>query len=241
MTSNHGHALASLVIVAAGRGERYGHPCKVMEVAADRPLLAWSLDAAMQAGSISEVIVVAGVDGQSSIERVVTDGAWTKPVRIVPGGARRQDSVAAGVLAASESSDLILVHDGARPLAPAELFDECAAVAMAHGAAIAAVPVSDTLKRVEEQRISDTVSRAGLWAAQTPQGFRRSILVPLLTRATSSDVEFTDEASLLEAQGGIVYVVQGSRMNLKVTVREDLAMVDALLRLRKADESGVMS
>lgn len=240
MKWNHSQALASLVIVAAGRGERYGHPCKVMEMAGGRPLLAWSLDAAERAGSVSEIIVVAGEDGQASIKQVVNEGIWRKPVRIVTGGTRRQDSVAAGVLAA-ETGDVILVHDGARPLVPAALFDTCAAAAMEHGAAIAAVPVSDTLKRVEDGRISDTVSRAGLWAAQTPQGFRRSIIVPLVKRASSSDVEFTDEASLLETQGGKVFVVQGSRLNLKVTVREDLAMVDALLRLRNAEESGVTS
>jgi 2-C-methyl-D-erythritol 4-phosphate cytidylyltransferase len=210
-----------------------------MEVAGGRPLLAWSLAAAEASRAVVEIIIVAGVDARESIEQVVAAGSWSKPARVVAGGLRRQDSVAAGVLATATDSDVVLVHDGARPLAPADLFDECAAVAMAHGAAIAAVPVSDTLKRVEDHRISDTVSRAGLWAAQTPQGFRRSMIVPLVTQATSSDVEFTDEASLLEAQGGNVYVVQGSRLNLKVTVREDLAMVDALLRLRNAEDFGV--
>jgi 2-C-methyl-D-erythritol 4-phosphate cytidylyltransferase len=210
-----------------------------MEVAGGRPLLAWSLAAAEASMAVVEIIIVAGIDGRESIEQVIAAGNWSKSVRVVAGGSRRQDSVAAGVLATATDSDVVLVHDGARPLAPASLFDECVAVAMAHGAAIAAVPVSDTLKRVEDHRISDTVSRAGLWAAQTPQGFRRSMIVPLVTQAMSSEVEFTDEASLLEAEGADVYVVHGSRLNLKVTVREDLAMVDALLRLRNAEESGV--
>jgi 2-C-methyl-D-erythritol 4-phosphate cytidylyltransferase len=212
-----------------------------MEVAGGRPLLAWSLAEAEDAGSVTEIIIVAGDNGRASIEQVVDGGAWSKPTRVVAGGERRQDSVAAGVLAAVEDSDVILVHDGARPLAPASLFDECAAAAMSHGAAIAAIPVSDTLKRVEAGRISETVSRSSLWAAQTPQGFRRSTIVPLVRWATSSDTEFTDEASLLEARGTEVHVVQGSRLNLKVTVREDLAMVDALLRLRAAREPGVIS
>jgi 2-C-methyl-D-erythritol 4-phosphate cytidylyltransferase len=151
------------------------------------------------------------------------------PVTLVTGGLRRQDSVAAGVAAVSPLSDVVLIHDGARPLATAALFDACAHEARRSGAAIVAVPVSDTLKQVADLTIGATVSREGLWGAQTPQGFRRDFIQGAIERTRIMDNEFTDEASLLEALGQPVRIVPGDRTNIKVTHPEDLELVDALL------------
>lgn len=229
---------ATLVIVAAGRSERYGGTCKVMELVHGKPVLAWSMLAADQASSIRDVIVVVGSHSQQQITDFLSSTTWNKPWRVVQGGVRRQDSVAAGVLAVAAASDVVLVHDGARPLAPVSLYEACAESARQHGACIAAIPVSDTLKAVDDGTISKTVSRNGLWAAQTPQGFRRDILQPVVAHARDSDDEFTDEASMLEAAGIPVHIVPGSRSNLKVTVPEDLAMVDVLLSLRQRSPQG---
>jgi 2-C-methyl-D-erythritol 4-phosphate cytidylyltransferase len=126
----------------------------------------------------------------------------------------------------------VLIHDGARPLATAALFDACAHEARRSGAAIVAVPVSDTLKQVADLTIGATVSREGLWGAQTPQGFRRDFIQGAIERTRIMDNEFTDEASLLEVLGESVQVVPGDRTNIKVTHPEDLELVEALLRYR---------
>lgn len=227
---------ASLVIVAAGRNERYGDRCKVLEVAGGRPLLEWSLRAAMACEAVHEVIVVTGLHSHERLAAVVSGTNWPKTVKLTHGGARRQDSVAAGVAMANSKLAVVLVHDGARPLASADLFGRCAEVARSDGAAIVATAVSDTLKRVVDQRIVETVSRDSLWAAQTPQGFRQEVLRKAMQLAADRHVEYTDEASMLESLGIPVTIVPGSRSNIKVTVPEDLELVDALLSLRLAGE-----
>ena len=224
----------SVVIVAAGRGERYGPYCKVLEMAGGRTLLDWSLDSATRTPGVREIIVGAGAHSETGIVEVVELRTDSVPIHVVLGGSRRQDSVIAGVNAVSDESEVVLVHDGARPLATDETFAACALAAYDVGAAIVASPVSDTLKRVDNGAIVGTVSRNGLWAAQTPQGFRRSLLRAGLDLAADQHVEYTDEASMLEALGHEVTVVAGSRQNIKVTVPEDLEIVDALLRLRRA-------
>ncbi len=233
MTGTEVRPTIAVVIVAAGRGERYGPACKVLEAAGGRSLLDWSLDTSIATPGVQEVIVVAGAHSEPGIRQVTEARASAMPIRVVLGGERRQDSVIAGVTAVERNPDVILVHDGARPLADSATFAICARAAFETGAAIVASPVSDTLKRVANQQIAGTVARDGLWAAQTPQGFRRSLLLSGLELATDRQVEYTDEASMLEALGHPVAVVAGSRQNIKVTVPEDLEIVDALLRLRR--------
>ena len=166
------------VVVAAGRGHRLGIPDKVLLPLAGRPMLAWPLAALEQAVSIGSVVVVAGAHTRQAVERLVRDEGFAKVRAVVPGGERRQDSVAAGLAALPAGIAVVVIHDGARPLAEAELFDRCARAAAETGAAIAATPVADTLKRVADGAITTTVDRAGLWAAQTPQAFRLEALAP---------------------------------------------------------------
>jgi 2-C-methyl-D-erythritol 4-phosphate cytidylyltransferase len=223
---------ASVVIVAAGRGERFGVASKVLALAGGQPLLGWSLTSATSSPVVRDVVVVAAEHSMREICALVEAGRWSVPVKVVRGGSRRQDSVAAGVAAVPKGCDIILVHDAARPLATPEQFTSCAGSAWASGAAIVATPVADTLKRAEHDIVQETVSRSGLWAAQTPQGFRRDQLLSALHLAADRHVEYTDEASMMESLGHKVAIVPGSRLNVKVTHPEDLEMVDALLRLR---------
>ena len=185
------------VVVAAGRGERLGAPDKVVLPLAGRPMLAWSLRALEQAETIGPVVVVAGSHTLEAVGRLVHDEGFAKVQGIVAGGARRQDSVAAGLEAMPEGVEIVVVHDGARPLTEPELFDRCVAAAAERGAAIAATPVSDTLKKVTAGAIKATVDRAGLWAAQTPQAFRLELLRRAI--AANSGETITDEAGLCEA------------------------------------------
>jgi 2-C-methyl-D-erythritol 4-phosphate cytidylyltransferase len=237
MTQRGDDGFATLVIVAAGRGERFGHSAKVLEPAGGRPLLEWSLHTAMNVAAVCDVIIVSGEHTESGIHRLLGSRQWGKPVAVIPGGARRQDSVAAGVAAVSPDREVVLIHDGARPLASVDLFERCARAAREHGAAIVATPVSDTLKRAYNLMIRETVSRDELWSAQTPQGFQRGVICSAIERTRSMSMAFTDEASLLEALGEPVHIVPGERINIKVTHREDLEIVDAILA-RRARQSG---
>ena len=224
---------AAAVIVGAGRGARFGAADKIIASLAGRPVLAYSLDAVQSAATIEAIVVVAGEHTQEIVVELTASGKWPKVVATVTGGDRRQDSVAAGLAAVPAGIDLVAVHDAARPLAPPALFDACLAAARHSGAAIAAIPVADTLKRVAGGRIVATVSRESLWAAQTPQAFRLDLLRRAFTEANERRLDVTDEASLLEALGIPVSVVPGSLANLKITRPEDLAFAEALVAARK--------
>ena len=224
-------ATATAVIVAAGRGERVGAPDKVFLPLAGRPVLAHVLDTVERAASIRDVVVVVGAHTLDKANDVLRSGPWTKIRAVVVGGTRRQDSVTAGVAAVPAGAEVVVVHDAARPLAPPALFDRCVAAAIRAGAAIAAVPIADTVKRVAGGRVAGTVPRDGLWAAQTPQAFRRDVLLEAMSRADSGTAVFTDEAQLCEALGIPVEVVPGPPTNLKITHPGDIAVAEALLRL----------
>jgi 2-C-methyl-D-erythritol 4-phosphate cytidylyltransferase len=218
------------VVVAAGRGERFGDASKIMLPLAGRPMLAHVLDAIEGALLVRAVVLVAGEHTRPAVEDLVAEGGWAKPRAVVQGGPRRQDSVAAGLGATPADAPVVVVHDGARPLASARLFERCVEAALVHGAAIAAVPVSDTIKRVRDGLIAATVPRDDLWAAQTPQAFRRELLAAALVSPVAAETTFTDEAGLLEALGHPVAIVPGDRSNIKITVPDDLAVAEALLR-----------
>jgi 2-C-methyl-D-erythritol 2,4-cyclodiphosphate synthase/2-C-methyl-D-erythritol 4-phosphate cytidylyltransferase len=200
-------------------------------------MLAWSLAATEQARTIGSIVVVAGAHTLDAVRELIAVGGYQRVHAIVAGGERRQDSVAAGLAALPDGTEVVLIHDGARPLAEPDLFDRCARAAAEHGAVIAAIPVADTLKRVEDQVIVGTVDRSGLWAAQTPQAFRLDILRAAMVETGGEDV--TDEARICEAAGIPVTVVPASLANLKVTHPEDIAVADALLRARLGARSPV--
>lgn len=171
------------------------------------------------------VVVVPPVDAASPPAWLTETGA-----RVVPGGEERGDSVWNGLLATPEDAPVVLVHDGARPFVHAEVITRVLEAAR-RGAAIAAVPVSDTIKEVDaDGTIRATPDRSRLWAAQTPQGFPRALLVDAYARARTEGVRATDDAALCERYGIPVRVVEGAPENLKITRPVDLALAEALAR-----------
>jgi len=217
---------ADAIVVAAGSSARMGGPDKLDALIGDRPLLAWTLDALAGSMSVARIVVVT----TAAKIPAIAGAAWLPAcvTAVVAGGARRQDSVAAGVeaLADGPANGVILVHDGARPLVSAALVDAVSRAAAAHGAAIPVMPVGETLKRVADGRVVETVERAGLAAAQTPQGVRRDVLAAAYAAFPPAGPQtWTDEAALLEACRIDVHAIPGESANLKVTLPGDLRRV----------------
>lgn len=221
------------VIPAAGQGERLPGPvAKQFRLLAGVPLVQHTLARLAEDGRAGRIVLVLPA-GESDFH-IPSD--IPVPVQKVSGGARRQDSVANGISALPDEVEWVVVHDGARPLLPPGLIAACLEGAQETGAAIAAIPVTDTVKRAgDEGQIEGTMSREGLWLAQTPQVARRDLLQRALDEAISRGFEGTDEASLLEAIGVRVRIVPGSRMNLKVTTLEDMALAQAYLAQEAAE------
>lgn len=224
---------AAVVIVAAGKGERFGNAGKVMATLLNKPVLEYSIDAFEQSESISEIVLVAGEHTELAMQHLASSGNWTKITHVVRGGASRQESTANGVDAVSLNADVILVHDGARPLIQPVQIEACVTAAREHGGAIVAAPVTDTIKRVANEQIEVTIDRSDLWAAQTPQGFRADTLRRMMRDAARSSKLVTDEASLAELSGQSVWIVPGDASNLKITHPIDLVIAEAVLRSRK--------
>ena len=176
-----------------------------------------------------QIIVVVPAEKISQTRRLLQEYNLDSPlVTVIGGGSRRQDSVYAGLEATHPDTAIVLVHDGARPLLSEALIKRCYAQVLESGAAIAAVPVKDTLKRAgSDLRITATVDRKSLWQAQTPQGARRELLLSAFAANKNEDV--TDEASLLERAGIPVQLVFGEENNIKITRPEDLELAQSLM------------
>lgn len=218
------------IIVAAGKGERYGSEDKILLPLLGRPVLAHVLDAIERAASISTIVVVTRANALDRVEALALSGEWSKIRHIVGGGMRRQDSVAAGLKHVPDTADLVLIHDAARPLVRADLIDRCIAAAEPHGA-IAAIPLTDTLKLVDEQgRVLRTIPRESLWAAQTPQVYPREKLLTAIHHPAFVKNTYTDEAALFESMGWPVAVVPGDPDNIKITWPGDLRRAEAILQ-----------
>lgn len=223
------------IVVAAGKGERFGKGDKVLLPLAGQPVLAHVLDAIERAESVKTVVIVTGSPRLREIEVMIQSGRWPKARDVVIGGGRRQDSVAAGLRRLPSTTDLVLIHDGARPLVTPDLLDRCAAAA-GPDAVIAATPVTDTLKRVSpDGRILETVPREALWAAQTPQVYPRDRLVTAMHHPAFRDQTHTDEAALFEALGWPVTVIPGDPNNIKITWPGDLVRAEAILAQIKSE------
>jgi 2-C-methyl-D-erythritol 4-phosphate cytidylyltransferase len=220
----------SIIIVAAGSGSRLGKSePKAFVPVAGRPMLFHTLRTIAGLSEVVEAVIAVPAGMESHAREVCREAAIEMPVKITAGGAERQDSVRIALALTSVEADVVAVHDAARPLAGAELFERCIAGAARTGAAIAAMPVSDTLKREGSDRIiAATVARAGLWSAQTPQAFRRGILVAAHERAARDAVAATDDADLVERLGGRVELIESSSRNIKITTASDLEIAEAI-------------
>lgn len=193
-----------------------------------RPLVSYCLDA-FRASSVEEIVLAAPPDAVETFRQLIADGPRSKTEKVVAGGATRQESVWAGLRELSAGMDCVLIHDAARPFVRPALIEACAEVARAHGAAIAALPVTDTLKRAAGELVGGAADRRNLWAAQTPQAFRTDLITQAYERAQREGVVGTDDASLVEATGHPVRLVMGSPRNIKITHPEDLELAEALM------------
>lgn len=220
-----GSERVAAIVVAAGSSRRMQGADKLLAPLGGRPLITYSIAAFATHTAIDELVIVASAANVDVI-RQVADASEAAKVTVVLGGRRRRDSVRNGLQAAGDC-DYVVIHDAARPLVDAAMIDEALNGAREVGAALCAVPVSDTVKRADPSgRVSSTVTREGLWLAQTPQAFRTSLL---LRAHESIDIDVTDDAALIELIGEPVKLVMGSTHNIKVTLPEDLALVRALL------------
>ena len=216
---------AVCAILAAGSSTRAGTD-KITADLGGQPVLAWSLASAIASGAFRRIVVVVRPDvARGPIEAIVRSRA--PDASIVTGGDTRTKSSWAA-LAAADDADVIAIHDSARPFVPPSLFSRCVEIARAEGSAVAGLPLADTVRRADEAGVAiEEVAREGLWSAQTPQAFQRSILER--ARVAVADRSFGDDAAAVRAAGLPVRMVLGERRNLKITTIEDLGYARELV------------
>ncbi len=222
------------VVPAAGRGERLGPGApKALRELGGVPILVHAVRALARARSVDIVVVAAPPDEVEAVSALLVDQQIDAEVEVVAGGATRQSSVARAVASLAADVDVVLVHDAARPLVPVELVDAVAAAVRAGAdAVIPVLPVADTIKQVAADSVVATLDRSALRAVQTPQGFRRAVLVQ--AHAAGDGADATDDAGLVEAIGVVVRTVEGSAEAFKVTRPIDLMLAEAVLAHRRA-------
>jgi len=222
----------AIIIVAAGSGTRLGAAMPKALVDVDgRTVLRHALEGVFAAQPM-QVVVVAPPGHEEAVadELAEAGGGHDLPATIVTGGETRQQSVAAGLAVLAEGIEIVLVHDAARALTPPAQIDAVAAAVTSDAGVIPALPVIDTLKRVDGDAVVEAVDRSALAAAQTPQGFPRAALVAAYTRALDDGIEYTDDAALFAAAGGAVRRLPGSERAFKITTPADLDRARMLLR-----------
>ncbi|MFA5114089.1 MAG: 2-C-methyl-D-erythritol 4-phosphate cytidylyltransferase [Candidatus Margulisiibacteriota bacterium] len=216
------------IIVAGGKGKRMGEPKQFLKLGG-KPMLAWTVDVFQRTKAINGIILVVAEDQLPLAKRIKAD----KIIAIVPGGRERQDSVRNGLAAVPQATQIVVIHDGARPAVTPDLINNTLKEVRDCGAVIVGVPLKDTIKKVQYHgpKIieSGTVDRSGLWAAQTPQTFT----LPIIKKAYGQLRDnVTDDAMAVEKLGIKVKMVMGSYENLKVTTPEDLRIMAVILKGR---------
>lgn len=230
-----GNKAAAAIIVGAGKGLRMNSTIPKQYLRLNNlPVIVYSLKAFVACDKINEIyLVVSEAEAEFCQETILSSLDIAKPVNVVIGGKRRQDSVYNGLLAMEGHGDIVAIHDGVRPFVQPSQIDECITKAEAFGACMLGMPVGDTLKRVGSSNIIErTVLRDNMWQAQTPQAFKYQLIRAAHEKATEEGFAGTDDASLVERYGGQVRILKGSATNIKITHPEDLAVAEALLSLK---------
>lgn len=221
----------AVVIAAGGSGTRMGSAKRKQYVdLLGKPILLWSVDFFARSPHVEQIVIVAPDKDIAATTELVRADPGDKHLRVIAGGERRQDSVLKGVEAVSSELEFAAVHDAARPFPPPNLEDGLRA-AKVHGAAIFAIPVTDSLKKAGGGLIASRLDRDDLWAAQTPQIARRENLIEALRFCNSRGITVGDEAEALQLQRFDVAIVNGSRTNIKITTQEDLQIAEGIARM----------
>lgn len=230
----------AVIIAAAGSGKRMGGGIpKQYGQLGGMSILARSVKAFADLKEIDRIMIVTNEDYHGHCRAELSRlGLMSKVSDILPGGQERQDSIYNAVRRLPEDIDLVLVHDGVRPFVTAEVIRRTIEAARMHGAAVAAVPVKDTIKMAEENRLIKTLDRSQLYAVQTPQGFSRELLVRAYEEAYRKNCYGTDDAYLVEQAGEKVVLVKGDYSNIKITTMEDIVFGEAILG-GKTEERGI--
>ncbi|WP_079504293.1 2-C-methyl-D-erythritol 4-phosphate cytidylyltransferase [Mesobacillus jeotgali] len=227
-----------VIIPAAGQGKRMGAgKNKLLLTLEAIPILIHTLKVFEADPECSGIILAIHPDDEQEFNSLLKEYGIHKVSSLVTGGKERQDSVYNGLMAVSSVNGVVLVHDAARPFIKIETIRKLVDAANKDGGAIVAVPVKDTIKKAANNQVAETVERSSLWAVQTPQAFRVSVLLEAHNKAARERFIGTDESSLVERIPHPVSIIEGDYDNIKLTTPEDLYFAEAILRKRK--ESGV--
>ena len=226
----------SAIVPAAGAGERMGASVrKQFLLLQGQPIFLYTIRRLAASPLIGEIVLAAPRGDLEQVADMVAGAGLGLPVKIAPGGSARQESVASGMGYTDPSAELILVHDGVRPFVSAELVAKVAAAAEKTGAAVAGCRARDTLKRSRDGRLGETIPRDDAVHIQTPQCFRRAILIQALEAAEREGFSATDESSLVQRLGMDVAVVEAPFWNIKITTAEDMVLAEALAKRLEED------
>lgn len=225
-----------MIVVAAGSGSRMGATMKKQYLPlAGVPILVRSLQTLAACPSVARIVLVVAKEDIEFVRDLLREHQVGKIGAVVPGGAERQDSVRHGLQALLPQTDVVAIHDAARPLVTVEEVEDVLLAARESGAATLGVPVKDTIKRVQFEIVNETLDRRELWAVHTPQAFRRKWLEEAHVRSLEQGGVGTDDASLVEWIGYPVQMVAGHYTNLKITTPEDLIIAEALWQRKETD------
>jgi len=210
----------SAIIPAAGSGERFGEE-KQFKLFSGRPLIFHTLKLFLQSDYIDEIIVAVPSANVDSTHRDVLSMSAGKPVKVVAGGTRRQDSVKNGIDVSDSHSTLVCIHDAARPFVTEDLIQRSVSACEFADGAVVGIPSKDTVKFSENGLVKETLDREKIWLAQTPQCFHKNKLIQALYYAETENLTGTDESALMEAMGFSIKLVDGDSNNFKITTKDD--------------------
>ena len=228
--------ICTAVIVAAGKGRRMGtEVSKQFLPLCGKEILAHSVEKFEKAEKIRDIVLVTGEDSLQDVREMAQEYGWKKIVSVVAGGKERQDSVWNGLQAVSDDTDIVLIHDGVRPFVTEDILNHSIETAVEMGGCVAGVPAKDTIKVCNGENIAvATPDRSTLWQIQTPQTFRKDLIMQAYQKAKEDGFVGTDDASLAEYSGCPVKVIMGSYRNIKITTKEDLLIGEAFLKEEQA-------